>query len=173
LNPGAAELYAVGRIVKVFGIRGEVVVIPMTDSPERFESIKRLYIGKTPGAVQEHRIERSMIRPHGVRLKLEHVEDRSHAQTLVGSLLFVHGNELKHPAKGSYFIHDVVGLTVIDQDGVAVGTVRDVIRQANHDIYAVQCGDREVLIPAVREFIRKIDLQQRTMTVFLIEGMMA
>jgi 16S rRNA processing protein RimM len=157
----------------VFGIRGEVVVVPMTDSPGRFKSLKRLYIGKTPEAVLEYRIERSSIRPQGVSVKLAQVDDRSQAQTLVGSLLFVGEGEVKRPPRGSFFIHDVIGLTVIDQDENVIGKVKDVIRQANHDIYTVQHGDREILIPAVKEFIRKIDLQQRTMTVFLIEGMMA
>ncbi len=173
MNPGADALYAVGRIVKVFGIRGEVVVIPMTDSPGRFKHVKRLYIGKTPAAVREYHVERSNIRPQGVRLKLDQVDDRARAQTLIGSLLFVAESELKRPPRGSFFIHDVIGLTVIDQDENVIGTVKDVIRQANHDIYAVRHGDREILIPAVKEFIRKIDLEQRTMNVFLIEGMMA
>jgi 16S rRNA processing protein RimM len=171
LKPDPADLYAVGRIVKVFGIGGEIVVIPMTDAPGRFKSSTRLYIGNTPGVVGEYRVERSSVRPQGARLKLAGVNDRTQAQTLVGSLLFVRGSDLKRPSPGAFFIHDVIGLTVIDQDGVAVGTVRDVIRQANHDIYAVESGGREILIPAVKEFIKKIDLDQKTMRVVLIEGM--
>jgi len=172
LNAGIDDLYAVGRIVKVFGVRGEVIVIPMTDSPGRFKKIKRLFVGTSPDAVRECHIERLNIQQRGVRLKLEQVEDRSNAQTLVGCLLFVPGSELQRPSRGSYFIHDVIGLTVVDQSGATIGTVKEVIKQASHDIYAIQSGDREVLIPAVKEFVRKVDLSRRIMTVWLIEGMM-
>jgi 16S rRNA processing protein RimM len=171
LSPQEIDLYAVGRIVKAFGIRGEVIVLPMTDSPERFSSITRVFVGREPAAVKEARIVHVAIQPRGVRMKLDLTDNRTAAEEIVGQLLFIHARDRIRPAKGTYFVHDLIGLSVVDEQGAAVGVVKEVLHLPAHDVYVVDGEGQEVMIPAVREFVQTIDLNTRTMKVRLIEGM--
>ena len=107
----------------------------------------------------------------GVRLKLAGIDDRDAADRARGKILFVDEAHRAKLAKGQYFVHDVLGLAVREEGGSDLGTVADVLRYPASDVYVIR-GDRgEILIPAVKEFIRSVDLETRTMTVRLIEGM--
>jgi len=172
LTSDSAGLLAVGRIVKAFGIKGELVVQPLTDKPARFRNLKRVFVGKDAGSVSDVRVGRVHVEPRGVRLCIEGVADRTAAERLVGSLLFVdERNRIKIPS-GTYFVHDIVGLAVHDESGKRIGSVREVLRLPGHDVYVLDCEGREVMVPAVKEFVRAIDLESGTMTVRLIEGML-
>lgn len=166
-------LCAVGRIVKAFGIRGEIVVEPMTTGPERFRSLRKVFAGPTEAKALPYTVTAVQGGGSGVRVTLEEVRDRSAAERLAGSFLFVGEEEKVRPPDGAFFVDDVVGLLVITEEGETVGTVREVLRMPAHDIYVIAADGREVMIPAVREFIRRIDLTARTMHVRLIEGMLA
>jgi len=167
----ADQLYAVGTIVKAIGIAGEVVVQPMTDFPERFRKLRVLWLGSVGEAVSEVGVEKAVVSAHGIRLKLRGIDDRSAAERVRGKLLFVDEARRAKLPKGRYFVHDVLGLAVRDEGGSDLGTVADVLRYPASDVYVVR-GDRgEILIPAVKEFVRSVDLTARTMTVRLIEGM--
>jgi 16S rRNA processing protein RimM len=171
LSPLEDDLYAVGKIVKAFGIRGEVIVVPMTDAPDRFSSIRRVFIGREPASVKEARIDRVAVGSRGVKVKFELTDDRTAAEGMVGHLLFVRARDRIRPEHGAYFVHDLIGLSVVEQDGAVVGTLRDVLHLPAHDVYVVDAKGREVMIPAVKEFVRDVDLDAKTMTVRLIEGM--
>jgi len=165
------QLYAVGNIVKAFGIRGDVVVQHMTDSADRFRSLRTAWLGTDSQSVAEVRIERVTVGPRGVRVKLGGIDDRTAAEALRGKVLFV---DEKHRARlpaGSYFVHDVIGLSVHDDRGNALGSVADVLHYPANDIYVVRGNGNEFMIPAVKEFVAAIDMAHRTMTVHLIEGL--
>ncbi len=166
------SLYAVGRIVKAFGIKGEVVVQPMTESLERFKRLKRAYVGGGLGDVTTYGIESIRIGQRGVRIKFREAHDRTSVESLVGALLFVDQQHLITPKKGAHFIHDMLGLHVVDEHNRAVGVVKDVLRYPAQDVYVIEHDGREWMMPAVREFVRSIDVAARTMRVHLIEGMM-
>lgn len=165
------EFLAVGKLAKAFGIHGELIVLPMTDAPERFRRLKQLFVGTDEETAGEMAVAWARVEPRGIRLKLQGVDDRNAAERLVGSLLFIDARQRIRLAKGHYFIHDVVGLTVVDETRGVVGTVHDVLKYPAHDVYVVGFHDREYMIPAVKEFIRNIDLSSRQVTVRLIEGM--
>jgi 16S rRNA processing protein RimM len=165
------QLVAVGLIVKGFGIRGHVVVQPMTDMPARFARLTSVWMGKDTQNVTRRGIELAVIEPRGVRLKLKGIDDRTAADTLRGTLLFVDDAETIRLPKGHVFVHDLLGMCVHDEQGHALGTVADVLKYPANDVYVVRDGGREILIPAVREFVRAIDVRTRTVTVHLIEGM--
>lgn len=160
-----------GKLAKAFGIRGELIVLPMTDAPERFLRLKQLFVGTEEATARAMTVAWARVEPRGVRLKLEDVDDRDAAERLVGSLTFVDARHRIRLAPGRYFIHDIVGLTVVDETRGVVGTVHDVVKYPAHDVYVVGFHDREYMIPAVKEFIRNIDLAARRLTVRLIEGM--
>jgi 16S rRNA processing protein RimM len=107
-----------------------------------------------------------------VRLHIEGVGDRTAAAQLSGQYLFVDAGQGIRLPKGRHFVHEVIGLTVIDQEGVVRGTVKDVMKLPAHDVYLVGDGAHEFMIPAVKEFIVDLDVETRRLTVKLIDGML-
>jgi 16S rRNA processing protein RimM len=112
------------------------------------------------------------VQPRGVRLKLATVKDRNAAERLIDSLLFVDEQTRVRPESGSYFTHDLLGLRVVDQSGHEIGKMREVLKFPAHDIYVIDVRGRELMVPAVKEFITSIDLTSNTMKVKLIDGML-
>ena len=171
MNTTGQQLVAVGMIVKAFGIKGHVVVQPMTDMPGRYARLKSVWMGPDSGQVTRVGVECAVIEARGVRLKFEGIDDRNAAETLRGKLLFVDESEKISLPKGRFFVHDILGMRVHDESGNELGTVSDVLRYPANDLYVVRGGGRDIMIPAVREFVRVIDVRTRTITVHLIEGM--
>jgi len=171
-NADDHTLYAVGRIVKAFGIRGEMVVAPMTADSRRFNTLRNVFVG--PLAASSRPFTVSEVRPGepGVRLRFAEVPDRTAAERLAGQFIFVGAADRIAPPAGSYFVDDVIGMSVVSDDGGRVGTVREVLHLPAHDVYVVDAGGREVMIPAVPEFVLSIDPAASTMRVHLIDGML-
>ena len=164
-------LYAIGKVSKAFGIKGEVVVKPMTENPARFKKLKQVHVGRRSDETSVCMIEHVQVEPRGVRLKILGTSDRTGAEKFVGSLIFVDEEQRVAPKKGSHFIHDVIGLSVVDEDGKTLGTIKDVLQYPAQDVYVIVHDGQEWMVPAVREFVRSIDMASRTMKVRLIEGM--
>jgi len=171
LTSKSSTLYAIGKVSKVFGIRGEVVVKPMTESLDRFKKLKRVYLGKSTDKADGFTIEYVRVGSRGVRLKLVETPDRTSAGLLVGSLIFVDERQRITPKKGTYFVHDVVGMTVVDEHDNNIGTIKDVLRFPAQDVYVVEHNGNEWMIPAVKEFVDSIDVASKTMRVRLIDGL--
>lgn len=164
-------LLAVGKIVKAFGIQGDLVVRPMTDSPDRFRRLRVAYVGSDATQVEERTLERVMVESRGVRIKLTGVSDRTAAERFVGRFLFIEEQKRARLPKGRYYVHDLIGMSVVDEVRGTIGELRDVLKMPAQDVYVVDDHGKEIMIPAVKEFIRKVDLSARQMTVHLIEGM--
>jgi 16S rRNA processing protein RimM len=168
-EPG--ELLAVGTIVKPFGVNGEVVVQSLADTPARFRKLDAVYAGRDPATARLVAVRCTSVERRGVRLSIEGVADRTAAERMVGDLLFVDPARRAPLRKGRYYIHDIVGLRVEDERGTPLGTVQEVLKYPAHDVYRVHGGRGEILIPAVKAFVRAIDLPHGLMRVRLIEGM--
>jgi 16S rRNA processing protein RimM len=167
-----SNIIAVGEIVKAHGIKGEVVIRPMTQSANRFQKLRRALVGQTAQDVRSIDVQYVRVGSRGVRVKFVDIDDRTSAERLRGELLFVDEQHRIRIPRGTYFIHDVIGLHVIDQEERLLGVVKDVLQLPAHDVYVVDGKDREIMVPAVKEFIKSIDLETRTMKVRLIDGML-
>jgi 16S rRNA processing protein RimM len=171
-------LIAIGRIVKAFGVHGDVIVQPMTDDPGRFTTLRRVFLGRYGdaragnGAVaDETTIEAVQVDGRGVRLHLASVPDRTAAEKCAGLLVMIPTEERLPLEDGRYYVDDLIGLTVVSTTGEHLGTLADVMRMPGHDVYVVYDNGTEFMVPAVNEFIKDVDLTARTVTVALIEGM--
>jgi 16S rRNA processing protein RimM len=162
---------AIGKIVKAFGIRGEMVVRSYADSPSRFERLKSVFVGLNEGTAREMGVEGVRAEERGVRLKLAGVGDRTAAEKFVGTLVFVDGRNRVKPPRGRFFVHDVVGLRVLDETGCMIGTVKEILKLPAQDVYVIERHGRDILVPAVKEFIQEIDPAAGVIRVHLIEGM--
>ncbi len=171
MNVPTPPLFAIGKVEKAFGVHGEVIVRPMTDSPGRFRKLTQAYIGRDEKRVRKLTVESSRVDTRGVRLKFSEATDRTSAQSLAGCLIFVDEKHLVRPKKGAHFIHDVVGLEVIDENKTKVGVVKEVLRLPAQDVFVIDRDGSEWMLPAVREFITSVDVKSKTLNVRAIEGL--
>ncbi len=152
-------------------MQGDVVIQGLTDNLARFKKLKSVLVGRSEADSVEKSISHMTVEPRGVRMGFEGITGRTVAEKLVGSLLFVNEKDAIRLPKGTFFIHDVIGLNVVDGDGNFVGIVKDVLKYPANDVYVIENEGKELLLPAVKEFVKKIDPAAGTMTVHLIEGM--
>ena len=161
---------AVGEIVGAFGIRGEIKVFPLTDFPERFAQTPTLYLGdgRIPYAVQRARQHQRV-----VLLKLEGVDEMTTAERLRGVTLWIPEAERMPLSADQFYLSDVVGLRVEHINGQPLGEVVDFITGGGNDLFVVRAtsGGREVMLPAVREFIRELDIPGGVLRVDPIPGL--
>lgn len=153
-----------GKIVNTHGIRGEVKIQPWCDSAEFLCEFDVYYIDEKPIKVLAARAHKGC-----VLAKLDGVNDINAAMCLKNKVVYVDRSGLVLP-EGQYFISDLLGLPVITEDGVEIGKIKDVLNLPANDVYVVQ-GEREYMIPVVREFVLNVDLEAQRVTVKLIPGM--
>lgn len=160
----------VGRIVRPWGVRGELKVEILTEDPARFEQLEAVYVG--PQFVS-YRLEGARLHRGVVLLKLAGCDDRNAAEGLRDLLVQVAMEDALPLEEGEYWVHQVVGLEVWTTEGDLLGLVQEVLETAANDAYVVRDrSGREVLIPALRSVVLEIDLAAGRMLVELPEGLM-
>ena len=154
-----AELVAIGRVVKPQGRKGEVVVEPFSDRPDRFPSLRSVHVAAEGGAAR--RIDVDSIWPHKGRfvLKLRGIDSIDLAETLRGLEVRIGEEELAALPAGSYYHHQLKGLAVVDEGGEALGTVQDILETGGEaPVLSVRKQGAETLIPLAEAFVRRVDL---------------
>ncbi|GAC1403767.1 MAG: ribosome maturation factor RimM [Chloroflexota bacterium] len=152
----------VGRLVGAFGIRGEVKTEPQTDFPERFAVEERICLGR------DHRpFDIDSSRPHGkqIVLKLRGIDAPEAVKLWVDCDVTVPGARAFSLPTGHYYYGDLIGIEVSSEDGQRLGHVTDVLRTGSNDVYVVGQGQREVLIPGIKDAVVDLDLKNRRLTV--------
>ena len=166
LSPSAPEgRIVIGRVGAPHGIAGDVRVIPLTDFPERFAALREVMVG-------DELLHIESVKPQGKNflMRFREYAVREDAQRLTGRLLTVARAEAAPLDEGEYYVFDIVGLTVYDEENNELGTVENVLRTGSNDVYAVRSEDGcEILIPALRKVVRTIDVLNGRMTVRLSE----
>jgi len=160
---------AIGRVVGVFGLRGELRIASLTDLPDRFTQLATLYVGDehTPYAVAGAREHKGQVL---LRLRgIEHIEE---AERLRGAMLHIPAAEIAPLPADQFYLHDLIGLRVEDARGTLLGQIGEVVTGAGHDLFVVRTPDgREVLLPAVKEFVKAVDLAGGIVRVEPIPGL--
>ena len=159
------ERIVIGRVGAAHGIRGELRIIPLTDFPERFAALREVMVG-------DELLHIESAKPQGKNflMRFREYTVREDAQKLTGRLLTVARAEAAPLDEGEYYVFDIVGLTVYDEEDNELGTVENVLRTGSNDVYAVRSEDgHEILIPALRKVVRTIDVPNGRMTVRLSE----
>lgn len=162
----------IGEIVAPFSRFGEVKVRIETDFPERFEDLKTVCIRATDGSAKLMQIERVRFHKGQVLLHLRGVSSIDEADELRGSLVQVRRTDAVTLSKDEYFVHDLVGGTVVQENGEALGTLTSVMRGSANDVYVVGQGKNEILLPAVKQVVRSVDIAKRQIVVTLIPGLL-
>ena len=155
----------IGRVGAAHGIHGDLRVIPLTDFPERFSALREVMVG-------DELLHVAHVKPQGKNflMRFREYAVREEAQRLTGRLLTVAREEAAPLDEGEYYVFDIVGLTVYDEEDNELGSVENVLRTGSNDVYAVRSEDgRELLIPALRAVVQSIDVPSGRMTVRLPE----
>lgn len=161
------ERIKVGQIVNVVGLKGELKVYHYSDYKERFEEIQEIYVEDTIYEILKVRYMKDM-----AILKLKGIDDRTKAETYKGKNLYILEKDMRVLPEDTYYVKDLKGLSVIDEEGTPLGVLSDVIQNRAQDLYEIEMENKnKFLIPAVEQFILKIDMESRTMTVKLMEGL--
>lgn len=153
-----------GKIVNTHGVRGEVKIQVWLDSPEFLRRFKTIYIDGKPVKMLSARVHKGF-----VIAQLEAIDDINAAMALKNRIVYIDRADAKL-GRGEYFLCDIIGSRVVDENGTEIGTLDDILETPASSIYIVR-GETEHMIPAVPEFIIKTDAENGVITVRLIEGM--
>ncbi len=158
----------VGKVTNVHGLMGEVRVQPWADSPEFLCKFKTLYVDKTHWPIE---VERARVHKNMVILKFRGVTDVPSALAMRNAILYIDRADANLP-EGSFFLADIYGLEVRDaQSGAVLGKIADVLTLPANNVYVVKGGERELMIPAVPQFIAETNIEQGYIRVNMMEGL--
>lgn len=158
------KLIKVGEIAGAHGVQGEVKIFPHCDSVEFLQGFKEFYLDEKKYAVSASRRHKGMLLAF-----LEGINSRDDVVAILGKSVFINRADADLP-EGSFFIEEIIGASVVEENGNKIGTLKEVIDGVSGFIYVVK-GKKEHLIPAVPEFVLSTDAKEKIITVRLIEGM--
>ena len=162
----------VGVIASTHGIHGEVKVFPTTDDARRFGKVKEVFMdtGKEELILE---IENVKYFKQIAILKFKGIDNINDVEKYKGKELYVPREKAQKLGHNEYFIGDLLGLKVTEDSGRALGTVKDVLQTGANDVYIIEMEDkRELLIPAIKQCILKVDVEAGEMEVHLLEGLL-
>lgn len=165
------ERLVVGRIVKPHGIKGELVVEVLSEVPERFAKGSRLEAGDIDGDRRKLTVRTARNDRGRLLVFFREVPDRDAAETLRGALLSIGRAEAAPPPDGAFYDWQLQGLEVVDEEGAPLGRLARVEVGAASDLWIVETGSGEVMVPAVEEFVRRVDLESGRIVVHTIPGL--
>ena len=166
------EYLSIGIISKPHGVKGGLVVIPITDEIEQFETMQEISVLDREGGRKNFSIEWIKINSQKIILKLEGIDDRNQAITLKGLYLDKYFDKDYNLPQDEYYIFDLIGLKVRTAENLCIGEVIDVLTLPANDVYVVKDGSKEYLIPAIKDVIKKIDLEEEFILIEPIDGLL-
>jgi 16S rRNA processing protein RimM len=165
------DLFVFGEIIKTRGLRGCVKALSFLESQDICDQMDAVYIEARSGQTNRYTIQK--INPAGKFLFIEFdgVSDVDAAAALVGSKLLMPRELLSKLQADEYYWQDIIGLDVYSTDGRHLGKIESIFPTGSNDVYVCKGVEKELLIPAIADVIERIDLQERKMTVKLLEGL--
>lgn len=166
------DLLQVGIITSTHGVRGEVKVYPTSDDPRRFRRLKEVVLD-TGREKLNLEIEGVKFFKQFVILKFKGLDNINDIEKYRQKSLYVTRKNAVRLQRDEYFIADLIGLKVQDEDGIELGTVKDVIETGANDVYEVEMADgRSLLLPAIKQCILNVDVENGMMQVHVLEGLL-
>jgi 16S rRNA processing protein RimM len=161
----------IGQIVNTFGIKGMVKVKPFTNNIKRFDDLKNVYI-KNRKEKKEYQIEEVKYHKNMVLIKFKGIETPEDANLLRESYLLIDRSKEEPLEDGNYYIVDMIGIEVYSDKGELLGNLEDIFNTGSNDIYVVKDNQgKQILLPAISEVIKQIDIEKRKITVHLLPGL--
>ncbi len=160
------NLIIIGKIVAPHGVRGDVRVSILTDFPDRFLNLHHVWLDEHTSLI----IENASFHKQFVLLKFKGLDCRDSVESLRGRLLQVKPSELVKLPENHFFVFEIIGLDVYTLTGEKLGTVTDIIQTGSNDVYVIeQEGKKPLLIPAIKDVVKCINIADKKITVQLQE----
>ena len=167
------DLLRVGVISSTHGVRGEVKVFPTTDDARRFKKLKTVILDIRPEPVLLN-IENVKFFKNMVILKFKEFNNINEVEKYKGRDLLIRRDQAVKLGPDENFIIDLVGLSVVTDEGEDFGTLKDVMKTGANDVYVIEGRDgKEYLFPAIKQCVLNVDLEAQTITVHIMDGLLA
>ena len=166
------EWATIGKVVAPFGVHGELKVRSLSDVPNRFAELETVYLGPTH---TQHRIINT--RPYKgdmIVLKLSDINDANTAEMLRSFDIAIPLSQLARLPPDSYYQHDIIGLQVYTLDGRSIGKIVDIMPTGGNDVYIIASASdgKQILVPAIKDVIKRVDLIRQMMYIEPIQGLL-
>ena len=162
----------VGVISSTHGIRGEVKVYPTTDDPERFRELKKVILDAKEGR-RTLEIQGVKFFKNQVILKFRDLDNINDVECYKGADLLISREDAVPLEENENFIADLIDMEVVTDTGEKLGVLTDVIQTGANDVYVVKTSqEKEVLLPAIRDCILEVDVEEKRMRVHILEGLL-
>ena len=153
------DFLRVGQITNTHGVRGEVKVLPLTDDMRRFDDLEYVYIkGKKVN------IENVKYLKDKVILKLEGIDSMNDAEKLKPTYVEIKRDQAIELSEDTYFITDLLECVVVDTEDFEYGTIKEVIKTPNNDVYWVR-GKKEILVPVLKDIVLEINIEEKKVVI--------
>mgnify|MGYP000200056766 FL=1 len=166
------EYFEIGQIVNTSGLKGVMKVKPFTDDITKFSNLKTIYVS-IKKELKEFEIEQARFSKNMVFLKLKGIDTVEQAEDYRNLYLKIKRNKDEKLEKDSYYIVDILGCKIITDEGKELGNIADVFSTGSNDVYVVKDElGKQVLLPAIKDVIKKVDISNKVITVHLLEGLL-
>ena len=165
-------LISIGKVVKPFGVKGEMKIEPMTDFPERFKDLSRVYLVSPAGKEIVCEVKTVRYAGDAPLLVFSGYDSPEKAKVLNGWFVKVPEADLVPLPEGQYYWYELIGMEVISEGGEKLGTIVDIFETGSNDVYVMKRGKQEVYLPATKEVIKRIDRKAKQMVIHLMDGLL-
>ncbi len=163
-----SEYIQIGKILNTHGIKGFVKVMPLTDDKTRFESLETVYIENEK---LQFNIDQIWYKKNFVMMKFKEFDNVNDVLKFKDRFILINKKDAIELPKDTFFIYDIIGLRVVTMDGKDVGIVKDVLQPGSNDVYVVKTSGKDVLVPAIKDVVKEINIEDKVMLIDPIEGM--
>ncbi len=154
----------IGKIVAPHGVRGDIRILPLTEKPEQFLKLNYLLLDNG----QQLRIGNVRFHKKMILASAEEITSMNEAELLRGKNVSIFSEDLPPLEEGRFYVSDLLGLKVSLEDGKDLGRLKDIISTGNNDVYVIEVpGDKDILLPALKIYVKKIDLNEKLIVVSL------
>ena len=169
MKPAELEFITIGKILAPSGIKGKVKIAVATDFPQRFAPLSTVCINQQPLTIDSTEWHKG----ETIIIKLNTIDSIKDAESLRGQLVEIHHSQVAPLPEGQYYHFQLIGLEVWTTQGELVGSITEVLAGKSNDNYVVRGAKGEVLIPAVDDVVKSVDLDRGRLTIEAIEGLLA
>ncbi|MFC2066221.1 ribosome maturation factor RimM [Chloroflexota bacterium] len=162
------EFIIIGKILTPWGVSGKLEVRVETDFPQRFTPNSMIYIDRQPLTIDSSEWHRGKL-----IIKIKAIDSIEDAQMLRGQFVEIHSSQLYTLPEEQYYHHQIIGMEVQTIQGEILGTIKEVLPGPGNDNYIVAGPSGDILIPAVEDIVKSIDINKGLMTIEAIEGLLS
>ena len=167
------DYFKIGIITSSHGVRGEMKVYPTTDDPRRFKACKEVFIEDKNGDLKTYKVESARMSTDKVLLKVEGIDTPEEAVKYRQRGVFVDREHAVKLSEDEYFIADLIGIGIKNEDGEDIGTLKDVIQTGANDVYQIDLKDgRELLLPAIKDCVLEVNVRENYIVVHILDGLL-